>query len=213
MKAVVLLSGGLDSTVLTAAFVAAGHTVRALSVDYGQRHARELAAARAVVRHYGIAHEIATIPPELVGGSALTGGGPVPHGHYEDESMRSTVVPNRNMILLAYAAAVAVLEGFDAVAYAAHANDRAIYPDCRTEFADAMRAALAVCHYEPVALCVPFVGKTKRQIVEDGDLLRAPFALTWSCYEGGSKPCGRCGTCVERAEAFRLAGVADPLCL
>ena len=210
MKAVVLLSGGLDSTVCTAALVAAGHTVRALSVHYGQRHSRELESARAVARHYGIAHETAAIPAELVGGSALTGGGPVPHGHYEDESMRATVVPNRNMILLAYAAAVAVREGFDAVAYTAHAGDHAVYPDCRPAFADAMRAALAVCHYEPVRLVAPFVGKTKAQIVSDGILLRAPLTLTWSCYEGGARPCGRCGTCVERAEAFRLAGETDP---
>lgn len=210
MKTVVLLSGGLDSTVLLAGLHAAGHDCRTLSVLYGQRHRVEVDRARAVSARYGVLHEVVELPPSLMAGSAITGGGDVPHGHYEHESMRRTVVPNRNMLLLSAAGAVAVRDGCGAVAYAAHAGDHHIYPDCRPEFAEAMGRALALCADRPVALLRPFVTWTKADIVREGSRLGVPFPLTWSCYEGGEKHCGLCGTCFERREAFQLAGVLDP---
>ena len=124
--------------------------------------------------------------------------------------MKSTVVPNRNMIMLSLAAARAIAVGADGVAYAAHSGDHAIYPDCRPEFADAVAAALRICHYTPIELERPFVDMTKADIVRLGAELGVDFSKTWSCYKGGEKHCGKCGTCVERREAFRLAGVPDP---
>jgi 7-cyano-7-deazaguanine synthase len=134
----------------------------------------------------------------------------VPKGHYEDASMRTTVVPNRNMILLSLAGAVA--EGWNAqcIAYAAHAGDHAIYPDCRPEFVMHLNQALRTGTYNGVELYTPFVQLRKEEIVVRGKQLRAPFHLTYSCYEGRPRHCGACGTCTERREAFRLAGVTDP---
>ena len=210
MKTVVLLSGGLDSAVLLARVLDAGVAAVAVSVDYGQRHARELRAAAAVAAHYGVPRDVVALPPALMSGSALTGSGPVPHGHYADESMRSTVVPARNLVLLSLAAAVAVREGAAAVAYAAHAGDHAVSPDCRPGFVEAARQVLARCDYRPVSLLTPFVGWAKADVVAEGHRLGVPFAETWSCYEGGKWHCGACGTCVERAEAFATARVPDP---
>lgn len=210
MKTVVLLSGGLDSSVLLAHLLADGHECRAMSVLYGQRHRREVQAAAAVAAHYGVPHELVELPPSLMAGTTLTGGGAVPHGHYAHESMKATVVPNRNMVLLALAGAVAVRERCDAVGYAAHAGDHFIYPDCRPEFAGAMADALHLCDERPVQLLRPFVRWSKADIAFRGAALSVPMGLTWSCYEGGGRHCGLCGTCVERREAFALAGVTDP---
>lgn len=134
----------------------------------------------------------------------------VPEGHYEDESMKSTVVPNRNMILLSIATAGSIASGLEGVAYAAHAGDHAIYPDCRPAFADAMNEAIKLCDYTSQRLVRPFVSLTKADIVKAGAALGVPFERTWSCYNGGATHCGKCGTCVERIEAFKLAGVSDP---
>jgi 7-cyano-7-deazaguanine synthase len=210
MKTVVLLSGGLDSTVLLAHLIADGHKCRALSVLYGQRHQREVQAAAAVADHYSVPHEVVELPSSLMAGTTLTGGGAVPHGHYAHESMKATVVPNRNMVLLALAGAVAVRERCNAVGYAAHAGDHFIYPDCRPEFANAVSDALALCDERPISLFRPFVRWSKADIVAEGAKLGVPIGLTWSCYEGGEKHCGRCGTCVERREASEVAGVTDP---
>lgn len=124
--------------------------------------------------------------------------------------MKLTVVPNRNMILLALAGAWAVSTKSEAIAYAAHAGDHAIYPDCRPEFAEAMQGALLLCDWHPVRIARPFLAMSKADLVKLGAELGVPFALTWSCYKGGDKHCGKCGTCVERREAFELAGVPDP---
>jgi 7-cyano-7-deazaguanine synthase len=180
-------------------------------VFYGQRHAvQELGAAVMVTNHYDVPFEVVRLPETLLVGSALTGGGSVPEGHYADPSMRATVVPNRNMILLSIAGGVAIREGFDAVAYAAHSGDHAIYPDCRTTFIDAMEDALARCDYRRINLLTPFAGRTKAGIVKMGAELKAPLELTYSCYNGGEHHCGKCGTCIERREAFAFAGVPDP---
>jgi 7-cyano-7-deazaguanine synthase len=214
MKVVVLHSGGLDSTALLATLLAEGHDCLALGVAYGQRHARELEAARAVCERLGVERVEADLSAGLAGlltGSALTDPSvPLPEGHYAEESMRATVVPNRNMILLAVAGAVASARGCDAVAYAAHDGDHAIYPDCRLEFGNAMGDALALCDWRPLRLLRPFIGTDKAGVVKAGARHGAPLDLTWSCYAGGERHCGRCGTCVERREAFALAGVTDP---
>lgn len=210
---VVLLSGGLDSSVLTYALARSKRAVKALTVLYGQRHAKELESATVIAHGLGVEHRIVDLTGirSILGASALLNGGTaIPEGHYEDESMRVTVVPNRNMLLLSIAAAWSVASGLDGVAYAAHAGDHAIYPDCRPAFAEAMEAALSLCDYRPQTLARPFVGLTKGDIVQLGSKLGVPFENTWSCYKGGARHCGRCGTCTERIEAFKRAGVPDP---
>jgi 7-cyano-7-deazaguanine synthase len=147
----------------------------------------------------------------LLSGSSLTSPNiQVPEGHYEDESMKATVVPNRNMILLSIATGWAVSTGASSVSYAAHFGDHAIYPDCREEFADAMNNIMEIAGWDKVSLNRPFSSFTKADIVKLGDELGVPFEKTWSCYKGGQIHCGVCGTCVERREAFELAGVTDP---
>jgi 7-cyano-7-deazaguanine synthase len=212
-QTVVLLSGGLDSTVLLYHLKAAGDIALTLSVNYNQRHVRELNAAAIIAGLTGSAHQTADLSAitPLLAGSALTSASiAVPLGHYEDESMKQTVVPNRNMILLSVATAWAISTKSDSVAYAAHSGDHAIYPDCRTEFADAMEKAIGLCDWSSVSLVRPFVNWTKSEIVRRGYELNVPFVETWSCYKGLELQCGKCGTCVERREAFALANVQDP---
>lgn len=211
-KAIVVLSGGLDST--TALYWALKNydEVDAVSVNYGQRHSIELEYASATCNALGVRHDVleAGSLGLVLSGSALTDNVEVPHGHYEDESMRSTVVPNRNAILLNLVAGIAVARGAQAIVTGVHAGDHAIYPDCRPEFIEAMRSLLAVANYEPVAVEAPFLTSSKAEIASIGDFLGVDFTKTYSCYEGGREHCGQCGTCVERVEAFELAGVADP---
>lgn len=211
-RTALIYSGGVDSTVLLAHLLAEGREVHCLSVDYGQRHRRELEAARAICAHYGVDHRLADLRAlaPLFGSNALTGGVKVPEGHYEEESMKATVVPNRNMLLISVATAWAVSLRAESVAYGAHGGDHAIYPDCRPEFAEALDRAVRLADWHEVRLERPFVKMDKADIVRRGAELDVPFGLTWSCYVGGERHCGKCGTCVERKEAFRLAGVADP---
>ena len=154
--------------------------------------------------------DLASLQGLLTGSSLTSPEIPVAEGHYTEETMKSTVVPNRNMILLAVAAGHVISRGGGRVAYAAHGGDHAIYPDCRPEFADAMAHALSLADWSTVELHRPFVGWSKADIVRRGAELEVPFAQTWSCYQGGEQHCGRCGTCIERREAFDLAGVPDP---
>ena len=213
MKALVLFSGGLDSTVLAAQLQAEGIETRLLSIDYGQRHAKELNKAEKIAQASSLPHRILRLPDlgPLLGGSSLTDDQvELPEGHYAEESMKATVVPNRNMILLALAGGHALSIGFDTIAYAAHAGDHTIYPDCRPEFADAMEKALGLADWQNLYLHRPFVNFSKEELVRKGNELGAPLELTWSCYAGREKHCGKCGTCVERKEAFALAKVEDP---
>lgn len=214
MKSLVLLSGGLDSTVATAALIAAGDHVEAVSIHYGQRHDRELVAAAAVAGHYGIRHDVVDLTAlrAHLTGSALTDDIDVPEGHYAEDTMRATVVPNRNAIMLMTAVGIAVARGLDQVVTAVHAGDHFVYPDCRPEFiADADATARAgTAGFGDVSVLAPFVYRTKADIARLSADYDAPIALSWSCYKGGEVHCGRCGTCVERHEAFRLAGVTDP---
>lgn len=213
MKTLAIFSGGLDSTVLLAELLAAGDDVQALSIDYGQRHRVELEHAERIAAKLGIPWRIADlsrIAPLLAGSSQTSADIAVPHGHYAEETMKQTVVPNRNMIMLAVAGGWAISLKADRLAYGAHTGDHAIYPDCRPEFVAAMERALRLADWHSLALHCPFLGLTKAQIVARGAALGVDFAETWSCYEGGAIHCGQCGTCYERREAFQLAGVPDP---
>lgn len=213
MKTIIVFSGGLDSTVLLCHAITQGHQVSAISINYGQRHAKELEAAKAICEKLGVEHRIADLTAlrGFLGGSSQTSSDiAVPHGHYAEESMKLTVVPNRNMILLAVAGAWAISKRFDAVSYAAHAGDHAIYPDCREEFVRPLAEALWNADWHQVSLERPFLHMTKADICKLGAALDAPLGMTWSCYEGGENHCGKCGTCVERIEAFATAGVNDP---
>ncbi|MDR1281211.1 MAG: 7-cyano-7-deazaguanine synthase QueC [Opitutaceae bacterium] len=213
MKSVVIHSGGLDSTVLLYELANESREVKALSFNYGQRHVRELDAARSLCALLGVEHRIAdlrAIAPLLSGSSLTSDDIPVPDGHYSEEVMKTTVVPNRNMIMLSIAAGWAISRKFDRVAYAAHGGDHAIYPDCRPGFADAVDNAIRLADWHRVSLYRPFVSLTKADIVRRGAALGVPFEKTWSCYKGGPLHCGVCGTCIERREAFSLAGIPDP---
>ena len=213
MKAVVLFSGGLDSTVLASHLLSQGAEVRLLSIDYGQRHAKELAHGEALAKHMNLPRKSLLLPDlgDLLKGSSLTDDSvELPEGHYAEESMKATVVPNRNMILLALAGGYALSSGFDTIAYAAHAGDHFIYPDCRPEFAEAMEKALGLADWNDLSLYRPFVDMTKAKLVRLGTELGTPLEMTWSCYAGMDVHCGKCGTCVERKEAFELAKVPDP---
>jgi len=213
MNVVVAFSGGLDSTVLLYDQIAAGYGVRAVTVHYGQRHAfREVRAAKDTTAELRIPHDVFDLTELLpiICDGALGGGQEVPEGHYANDSMRATVVPNRNMMLLAVCGMVAVAKGNDAVVYGAHAGDHTIYPDCRPEFVEAMRSALGLASFEPLGLHAPFLRRTKADIVCLGAELKVPLGRTWSCYKGNRLHCGKCGTCVERIEAFKIAGIEDP---
>ncbi|WP_225319743.1 7-cyano-7-deazaguanine synthase QueC [Micromonospora aurantiaca (nom. illeg.)] len=214
---VVILSGGMDSTVLAYALHRAGSGVTLLSYDYGQRHRRELDFAARTAEALHAPHlvvDLSGIGAVLSGSALIDAGVDVPDGHYTDVSMRATVVPNRNAIMLDVAVALAVSAGADAVAFGAHAGDHPIYPDCRPAF---------LASYEPTArianegflpagfrVVAPFIDWSKADIARLGDVVGVPFAATWSCYKGGQQHCGTCGTCVERREAFDVAGVMDP---
>ena len=210
-KPIVLFSGGLDSTVLLWSL---RPNVKALLFDYGQRHRKELYQAAAICEQYQIEFEVAQLHEiqNLLKGSSQTDPTiPVPEGHYTEESMKATIVPNRNMIMISIAVGWAVSTKSDRVLWAAHAGDHAIYPDCRPEFLHSLRDAIKTGNeWTPVLLEAPFIHKTKAEIVKLGADLHAPLDQTWSCYKGGILHCGSCGTCVERREAFQLAGVVDP---
>ncbi|MEO1911084.1 MAG: 7-cyano-7-deazaguanine synthase QueC [Paracoccus sp. (in: a-proteobacteria)] len=214
MKTALVCSGGLDSVSLAHSLAGQGHLSRIVSFDYGQRHRKELDFAAACARRLGVPFHLVDLSGlgAALSGSALTDDIDVPDGHYAEETMRITVVPNRNPIMLTVAFGIAAANGDDAVAAAVHGGDHFIYPDCRPAFTDAFGAMqkAALDGYADIALLVPFVHATKADIVAEGARHATPFAETWSCYKGGDRHCGRCGTCVERREAFHLAGVADP---
>lgn len=214
MKTLVVCSGGLDSVSL-AHRIAAEHQLTALlSFDYGQRHRKELDSAKACAERLGVPHQIIdirTIGRSLTG-SALTDDVDVPDGHYAEETMKITVVPNRNAIMLAIAFGVAAAKNAEAVALAVHGGNHFIYPDCRPGFIEAFQTMQnhALDGYAHIKLLAPYVHVSKADIVIDGAKYGTPFAATWSCYKGNDQHCGRCGTCVERREAFHLAGIEDP---
>ena len=206
MKALVLCSGGLDSTTCLAIAVqkyGAGN-VLALSVSYGQKHQKELNAARAVAAHCSLLQGSSEEIPEESYSEQLrkTGGAPV-----------STYVPFRNGLFLSCAASVALSHGCEEIYYGAHSDDAAgnAYPDCSVAFNDSMNRAIVLGSGNKLRVTAPFIGLNKAQVVARGLALGVPYEKTWSCYEGGERPCGVCGTCRDRLAAFAANGVADPL--
>ncbi len=204
-RAVCVFSGGIDSTTLLYHLLDRGVETAAISFDYGQRHKKELEYAARTCAKLNVDHKIVDISSVqgLIGKNALTDPSvAVPAGHYEADTMKATVVPNRNMIFLAIGGGWAVAEKVDLLAVAVHSGDHAIYPDCRPEFIDAFGEALRAGNDHQVFVYAPFVNMSKGEIVTEGARLGVDFTQTWSCYEGAEKPCGVCGTCVERQEAL-----------
>lgn len=210
--AVAVVSGGLDSVTLAYLLAARGYHLHLLSFDYSQRHKKEIGFARACAEALGAEYtvvDLSSLGP-LLSGSALTSSIPVPDGHYAASTMAVTIVPNRNAIFLSIAFGIGVAERAEAVGIGVHAGDHYIYPDCRPAFLTAFGAMQEKASPGGPILLSPFQYLKKSEIVKIGAGLSVPYEKTWSCYKGGEKHCGRCGTCVERKEAFTLSGVADP---
>ncbi len=205
---VIVLSGGMDSTTLL--HERKDQIALAVTFDYGSKHnAREIECARKNCEMLGIEHIV--IPLEFMGkyfkSSLLIGGEEIPEGHYADENMKSTVVPFRNGIMLSIAAGLAESRGLKKVMLANHGGDHAIYPDCRPGFVDAMSEAIKQGTYDGITIDAPYTNITKSDIARIGKKIGVDYNLTYSCYKGGEKHCGKCGTCVERMEALRDAGI------
>ena len=222
-KALVLCSGGVDSTTLLAKAVKrfGAQNVVALSISYGQKHLREIEAAKAVAAHYGVKQRFLDLAAIFADSSCSLlshSDADIPQGTYceqqsqTDSATVSTYVPFRNGLFLSSAASMALSMGCSIVYYGAHHDDWAgsAYPDCSPEFVNAMAAAIDVGTGGDLRLEAPFVNASKADIVREGLELGVPYELTWSCYEGGDAPCGTCATCIDRAEAFAANGVDDP---
>ena len=215
-RTVVILSGGLDSTVCLAEALGAGDEVIALSIDYGQRHSIELARANSIAAHYAVEHIVQRLDLSAWGGSALTDASiDVPTADLANDRIPVTYVPGRNLIFLSLAVALAEARGFDRVSIGVNALDYSGYPDCRPEFIDSFRVAAGLAlrtgvEGSPVDVITPLIDMSKAQIVRRGVALGAPLELTWSCYRGNDKPCGDCDSCVLRAKGFAEADVVDP---
>lgn len=217
MKTVVVVSGGLDSVTLAHHLAHSGHELTVVSFDYGQRHSKELLFAQACAKRLGVEYVPVDARPlqSVLAGSSLTDTSiEVPEGHYAEESMKSTVVPNRNAIMISIAAGLVISRKANALAVGVHGGDHFVYPDCRPGFVRSMETTLLEGNegfIDPdFKLLAPFIDGTKTDIVRRGAELDVPWEQTWSCYKGAEHHCGLCGTCVERREAFTEAGVVDP---
>ncbi len=213
MKVVVLCSGGMDSVTALHWARREHQLVAAVSFNYGAKHnPRELPFAAEQAARLGVRHEVIALDfvNRLFSSHLLQSGGAIPDGHYEAANMKQTVVPFRNAIMLSIAAGFAESAGADGLVIAAHGGDHAIYPDCREEFMGAMGEAMRLGTYAQVELLRPFIALTKAGIAREGARLGVDYTRTWSCYKGGARHCGRCGTCIERREAFIVAGLKDP---
>ena len=221
-RAVVLLSGGLDSTTAAAWARDQGYELWALSFDYGQRHRKELTRAAKVAHALGVAgHQVLQIPLGTLGGSALTDAGiavpdaPAPGAGAIGQAIPATYVPGRNTIFLAFALAYAETVGAEAIVIGANAIDYSGYPDCRPQYLEAFErlanlATKAGVEGRPLKVLAPLLSMTKADIVRAAEVHHAPVELTWSCYRGGRRPCGTCESCVLRRKGFEEAGVPDP---
>jgi 7-cyano-7-deazaguanine synthase len=212
-KVVVIFSGGMDSFTVLNLALKQGFQVYALSFDYGQRHKKELDYAARACAALDVQHKIVDISAinQLIGGSSLTSDIEVAQGHYAEQSMKSTVVPNRNMILLSMAVGYAVSLEANKVFYGAHSGDHAIYPDCRPEFVHRMNQVCAIANYTEVEIVTPYLDVSKIAILSAGLAMGLDYNQTWTCYNGREKACGKCGACQERLEAFSENGLLDPL--
>ena len=208
---VIIYSGGLDSTTLL--YEERERVALAVTFDYGSNHSKkEIAFAKWHCKKLGVEHIVIRLDfiKKIFHSSLLQGGEAIPEGRYDEDNMRSTVVPFRNGIMLSAAVGLADDRGCDYVMLANHAGDHAIYPDCRDEFIDAMNEAAQAGTYNKVRIFAPYTDITKANIVSRGAKLGVDYSKTWSCYKGKRYHCGKCGTCTERIEAFELAGVKDP---
>lgn len=211
MKDTILIySGGMDST--TMLYEYQERIAIAVSFDYGSNHnTREIACAKTHCLRLGVTHMVIPLGfiPRYFRSSLLDGAEAIPEGSYDDENMRSTVVPFRNGIMLSIAAGLAESNSLTKVMMANHSGDHAIYPDCTPAFVKAMDAAIAAGTYEGIRLVTPYTNLTKAEIAAKGKQLGIDYSQTWSCYKGGEHHCGQCGTCRERKEALAEAGVDD----
>ena len=208
---VIVYSGGLDSTTLL--YEERERVALAVTFDYGSNHAaREIACARHHCALLGIEHLVIELGfmGQYFQSSLLSGADAIPSGNYDEENMKSTVVPFRNGIMLSIACGLAESRGLKRVLIANHGGDHAIYPDCRPEFIDAMDAAMRAGTYVNVEIAAPYTNLSKADLVRRGAKLGVDYSQTYSCYRGGEQHCGTCGTCTERREAFREAGIPDP---
>ena len=207
---IIVLSGGMDSVTMLHEF--ASEIKVAVSFDYGSKHnAKEIPFAALHCQQLGIQHIV--IPLDFMTryfkSSLLMGGEDIPEGNYDDENMKSTVVPFRNGIMLSVAAGLAESHGLKRLFIANHFGDHAIYPDCRAGFIKAMSEAVSEGTYEHIRIEAPYTGISKTDIAKRGAKLGINYAETWSCYKGGKKPCGKCDACKLRAEGFKEAGIKD----
>ncbi len=207
---VIIVSGGMDS--ITLLYEYQDRIALGISFNYGSKHNdKEIPLARMHCERLGIKH--IEIPlhfmEQYFKSSLLIGGDEIPEGHYADDNMKSTVVPFRNGIMLSIAAGLAESNGLKYLMMANHGGDHTIYPDCRPEFVDAMSQAISNGTYEHLQILAPYTNITKTDIARHGARLGINYAETWSCYKGGDCHCGKCGTCVERKEALRDAGIED----
>lgn len=217
MKAVAIASGGMDSATLAYYYKDKGYDLILVGFNYGQRHKRELESLKTIATELDAdcrIIDLSILSQHLHGSSLTSSDVAVPDGHYAKKTMQATVVPNRNAIMLAIATGIAVAEGAEIVATGVHAGDHFIYPDCRPEFIQHLDAAFRAGNEEFAVegfhIEAPFVSITKGDIARLGIKLKVPYEKTWSCYKGGDIHCGRCGTCVERVEAFIEAQADDP---
>lgn len=223
MKALVLFSGGVDSTtcLAMAAEKYSADEVLALSVSYGQKHSRETQAARKIADYYGVKFkelDLAKIFEDSNCSLLKNSTEEIPEESYSEQLKKtggspvSTYVPFRNGLFLASAASIAISYGCTEIYYGAHSDDAAgnAYPDCSKEFNDSINRAVYIGSGNSVKVIAPFIGMNKAQVVKKGLELKVPYEMTWSCYEGGEVPCGVCGTCRDRAAAFRANGIEDP---
>ena len=212
-KALVVFSGGMDSTVGVYWAVKNYREVETLSFNYGSKHNdMEYSYAQKTCEKLGLKNVRISLDfvNQFFKSDLLKSGGEIPEGHYAAENMKSTVVPFRNGIMLAIAAGYAESQGCDVLVLGNHAGDHAIYPDCREEFIDGIKKAIYEGTYKNIEVVSPFCNVSKTDVCRIGAELGVDFSLTYSCYKGKEKHCGKCGTCTERIEAFRDAGVPDP---
>ncbi len=218
MKAVVLLSGGLDSSTVLAMAIDMGYDAYALSFDYGQRHSRELESAKKIAEHYHVPLKVLKIDLRQIGGSALTDDIEVPERDVNgiENEIPITYVPARNTILLSYALGYAEVIDADAIFYGANAIDYSGYPDCRPEYVEAFEKCANLgtkrgVEGNKIRIIAPIIHMSKAEIVKNGMELGVPYELTWSCYRGGKKACGKCDSCQLRLKGFMEAGYEDPI--
>lgn len=213
MKALVVFSGGLDSTTALYWAVNQYKEVETLSFEYGSKHNQiEHSYALKTCKKLGVKNTVINLDfiNQYFKSDLLQSGGEIPEGYYTAENMKSTVVPFRNGIMLAIAAGFAESNNCDVLILGNHSGDHAIYPDCRPEFIKGIKEAIYQGTEKHIEVVSPFCNMTKADIVKIGTELGCDYSLTYSCYKGKEKHCGKCGTCQERKEAFELAGVKDP---